>query len=242
MTNKMILGISSSPRKGANTDIILDHALACAEEYDFIRTEKIYLRDYEIHPCNSCVACCTRVAEKNGGERACLFFKDGMDEIYPKLLECDGLILASPVYFGSINAQMKLFMDRTEGLLRYGFSKYKDALSGKVAGALTVGGNRNAGEEFSLMSMQYYFHVQDMIIVGSGNVPIPGCYLGGGATTFPQRGRIKDAVRQDEVGMKSCGNLGRNVAKTIGLLNGIHMKEDDPLRKQAEESFRKANE
>ncbi len=80
-----------------------------------------------------------------------------------------------------------------------------------------------------------------MIVVGSGNVPIPGCYIGGGATTFPQRGRIKDAVKQDEVGMKSCANLGRNVAKTIGLLNGIELKEDDPLRKQAEESFRKAN-
>ena len=37
-----------------------------------------------------------------------------MDEIYPKLKECDGLILASPVYFGSISTQLKQFMDRTE--------------------------------------------------------------------------------------------------------------------------------
>ncbi len=241
MDKKLILGISSSPRKGANTDFILEHALRCAEEYEFIATKAVYLRDYEIHPCNSCVGCCTKAAERNNGEYACLSFRDGMDEIYPLLLECDGLILASPVYFGQINAQMKAFMDRTEGLLRNGFSKYRNALSGKVGGALTVGGNRNAGEEFTLQGIHYYFHVQDMIVVGSGNVPIPGCYLGGGSTTWPERGRSRDGVRKDEIGLKSCGNLGRKVAKTIGALNGINLGDKDPLTMLSEESFIKAN-
>lgn len=241
MEKKLLLGISSSPRKGGNTDIILEHALKSAEEYPYIRTEKIYLRDYAINPCNSCVACCTEAAAKNGGEKACLSFDDGMDEIYPKLLECAGLILASPVYFGSYNAQMKMFMDRTEGLLRYGFSKYRDALSGCVGGALAVGGNRNAGEEFTIMGMHYYFHIQDMIVVGSGNVPIPGCYIGGGATTFPNRGRVKNAVENDEIGLQSCGNLGRRVAKTIGQISGLITDLNDPLKVQADESFKKAN-
>ncbi|GHT79653.1 flavodoxin [Spirochaetia bacterium] len=217
MEKKLIVGISSSPRKGANTDILLAHALTAAESYEYIKTEMIYLRDYEIAPCNSCVACCTEAAAKGSADKACLSFRDGMDAIYPKLLECSGLILASPVYFGSVNAQMKAFMDRTEGLLRYGFSKYKNALSNKVGGAVTVGGNRNAGQEFTLQTIHYYFSIQDMIIVGSGNEPIPGCYLGGGATTWPERGRIRDAVLQDEIGLKSTANLGRKVAAVIGM-------------------------
>ena len=219
MEKKLILGVSSSPRKGANTDILLNHALKAAEEHEFIRTETIYLRDYDIAPCNSCVGCCSELAAKGDADRACLAFRDGMDKIYPKLLECSGLILASPVYFGSVNAQMKAFMDRTEGLLRYGFSKYKNALSCKVGGGIAVGGNRNAGQEFTIQQIHYYYAIHDMIIVGSGAEPMPGCYIGGGATTYPQRGRVRDAVMQDEVGLKCTGNLGRKVASTIGMMN-----------------------
>lgn len=219
MHKKLIIGISSSPRKGANTDILLEKALNAAEEYDQIKTEALYLRDYEINPCNSCVACCAEAAEKNGGDKACLSFSDGMDEIYPKLLECDGLILAAPVYFGSLDAKMKAFMDRTEGLLRYGMSKYKNALSCKIGGGIVVGGNRNGGQEFTLQQIHYYFAVQDMTIVGSGAEPTPGCYLGGCGTTYPQRGRVRDAVLQDELGIKSSENTGRRVAKTIVMMN-----------------------
>ena len=219
MSENLILIVASSPRKNANTDILVNRAMEALNEYDPLRAELIQLRDYEIAPCNSCVLCCSEVAAKNGGNRACLSFKDGMDEIYPKLLECQGLILASPVYFGAINAQMKAFMDRTEGLLRYGMSKYKNALSGKVGGGIVVGGNRNGGEEFTLQQMHHYFAIQDMTIVGSGPEPIPGCYLGGCGVTYPKRGRVKNAVLDDELGMKSAANVARRVAETVIRLN-----------------------
>lgn len=215
---KMILGISASPRKDANTDILLETALKAAEETQGILTKTVFLRDYEIHPCDSCFACCTPAAEKNGGERACLMFRDGMDQLYPKLLACDALIIATPVYFGSMCGQAKCFMDRTEGLLRYGTSRYKNALQHKVGGAIAVGGNRNAGEEFSIQAIHYFMHVQDMIVVGSGGERTPGCYLGGAGTTWPQKGQVRDAVRQDELGLKSSANLGRNVAQVLMML------------------------
>ena len=218
MADKLILGISSSPRKGANTDIMLDESLKAAENVGGIVTKKIYLRDYEIHSCMGCFACCREPGKKDGGKYACAVFRDGMDEIYPLLKECDGLILASPVYFGSINAQMKQFMDRTEGCLRYGTSKYGYALQNKVGGCLAVGGNRNAGEEFTFLCMQYFFEVHDMIVVGSGGEPTPGCYLGGSCTTYPQKGDVRNAILEDDIGLKSARNTGIKVAKTVLMM------------------------
>ena len=151
MKERLILGISGSPRKGANTDLMLMEAMKAAETVEGIRTEIIYLRDYEIHNCKGCFACCREPGKKDGGAHACAMFRDGMDEIYPKLKACDGLIIASPVYFQSVSAQVKQFMDRTEGLLRYGTSQYQYGLQNKVGGGLVVGGNRNAGEELTML-------------------------------------------------------------------------------------------
>lgn len=218
MKEKLILGISGSPRKGANTDIMLQESLKAAETVGNIRTESVYLRDYEIHNCKGCFACCREPGKKENGKYACAVFRDGMDEIYPKLKECSGLIIAAPVYFGSMCAQVKQFMDRTEGLLRYGTSQYQYALQNKVGGGLAVGGNRNAGEEFTIMGIQYFFEIHDMLVVGSGGEHTPGCYIGGACTTYPQKGDVRDAVLQDELGLKSARNLGIRVAKTVHML------------------------
>ena len=219
MGKKLILGISGSPRKDANTDRMLQYALEAAKSVGDIETETIYLRDYEIHNCKGCFACCREAGARDGGIHACALFRDGMDEIYPKLKACDGLIIASPVYFQSVSAQVKQFMDRTEGLLRYGTSQYQYGLQNKVGGGLVVGGNRNAGEELTMLELQAFFQVHDMIVVGSGGEPTPGCYNGGACTTYPQKGDVRDAVLADELGMKSCRNLGIRVAKTVMMLN-----------------------
>ena len=218
MSEKLILGVSGSPRKGANTDIMLHEALKAAETVEGIRTEAIYLRDYEIHNCKGCFACCREPGKKDGGIHACAMFRDGMVVIYPKLKACVGLIFACPVYFASMSAQMKQFMDRTEGLLRYGTSQYQYGLQNKVGGALVVGGNRNAGEELTILEIQAFFQVHDMLVVGSGGEPTPGCYHGGACTTYPQKGDVRDAILQDEIGLKSARNLGIRVAKTLNTL------------------------
>ena len=218
MEKKIILGVSSSPRKGGNTDILLEEALEAAKEFDYIETQSIFLRDYSISPCVSCFACCDDPAAAGDANRACLVFNDGMDELYPLLRDCDGLILASPIYFGTMNAQMKAFLDRTEGLLRYGMSNYQYALRNKIGGGIATGGNRNAGQEATLQAFQYFFAIHDMIIVGSGPDPDPGCYLGGGGSTYPEPSRIKGSIRNDELGMKSTRMLGKRVAEVVGML------------------------
>lgn len=211
--SKLILGIGGSPRKNGNTDFLLQVALDEAAQQPGIKTETIYLRDYEINPCAGCFACCNEPAA--GGDKACMVYRDGMDSLYPKLKECDALIIASPVYFGSMTAQTKAFMDRTEGLLRYGSSTYQNALRNKIGAGIAVGGNRNGGEEFTLQAIHYYYFVHDMVVVGTGPDPIPGCYLGGCGTNSPQRGKIKDACKSDELGIKSCKIIGRRVAEML---------------------------
>ncbi|MFA5145982.1 MAG: flavodoxin family protein [Candidatus Omnitrophota bacterium] len=97
-----ILGIGGSPRKGGNTDILLDKALEGAGSAG-ASVEKIVLNDLEFKPCQECGGC-----RKTG---ACVI-RDGMCAIYDKIKEADGLILASPVFFGSLSAQMKTMIDR----------------------------------------------------------------------------------------------------------------------------------
>lgn len=222
MQKKLLLGISGSPRKGCNTDIALENAMQEASKVKGIQTEIIYLRNYkQLHHCIGCFACCSEIAASMEGQYACPAYKDdGMKDIYPKLLACSGLILASPVYFGCVTGLMKTFMDRTEGLLRYGQSKYKYGLQHKVGGGIAVGGNRNAGEEFTIQQMHYFFLIHDMLIAGSGGQPTPGCYIGGGATTWPNdKSKSKNGILNDKLGLNSCRNLGRNIAQTMIRIN-----------------------
>lgn len=214
--SKLLLGIDGSPRANGNTAFLLDVAMKAAEEKGegAIRTEIIHLRDYKIAPCIGCFGCTTNAKEK-GSEKACVIYQDGMNEIYPKLKECDGLIIAAPVYFGSINAQTKAFMDRTEPLLRYGASIWNGALRDKVGAGIAMGSNRNGGQEFTIQCIHYYMLVHDMTIVGTGPDEMPTCYLGGVGNNYPERGRVKDAATRDEAGIRSCQIVGRRVAEKM---------------------------
>ena len=97
-----VLAISASPRSGGNSDILCDQFLKGAEEAGH-RIEKINLEDENITPCKACYGC--------GKTKACVK-KDDMEEILEKLIAADVIILATPVYFYSMNAQMKTFIDR----------------------------------------------------------------------------------------------------------------------------------
>ncbi len=97
-----ILGIGGSPRRGGNSDILLDAALMGARSAG-ARTEKIVLNDIEFMACQECGGC-----DRTG---RCII-RDGMGPIYKKIDNSDGIIAASPVFFGSISAQLKMMIDR----------------------------------------------------------------------------------------------------------------------------------
>jgi len=104
-----ILGISGSPRKGGNTDILLDKALEGAKSKG-AETEKIILNNLKMVPCQEC--------EKVKDDGTCKI-EDDFQALYVKIMKADALILATPIFFGSLSAQAKIMIDRFQCLWRY---------------------------------------------------------------------------------------------------------------------------
>ena len=100
---KKVLILSGSPRKGGNSDLLCDEFLRGAVEAGNT-VEKIRVSEKKIGYCLGCYAC------KNTGVCA---IKDDMAEVLQKIIDADVLVLASPVYFYSIDAQLKTVFDRT---------------------------------------------------------------------------------------------------------------------------------
>lgn len=101
--NKKVLILSGSPRKGGNSDILCDEfARGAAKSGNEV--EKICISEKNIACCKACYACKT-----NG---ICVI-KDDMADVLQKIIDADVLVLASPVYFYSIDAQLKAVIDRT---------------------------------------------------------------------------------------------------------------------------------
>lgn len=100
---KNVLILSGSPRKGGNSDILCDEFMRGAKESGN-EVEKIRVAEKQIGYCRGCYAC-----QKTG---ICAV-KDDMAEILQKMIDADVLVLASPVYFYSIDAQLKALIDRT---------------------------------------------------------------------------------------------------------------------------------
>ncbi len=99
-----VLIISASPRKGGNSDTLCGQFMRGAKESGH-QVEKIFLRDKKINFCLACDGC-----KRNGGR--CVQ-KDDMAEILDKMSAADVLVMATPVYFYTMNGQMKTLIDRT---------------------------------------------------------------------------------------------------------------------------------
>lgn len=102
--SKNVLILSGSPRKGGNSDLLCDAFAKGAAEAGH-HVEKIRVAEKQIHPCSACYYC-----RDHGG--ACVY-RDDMAGVLQKMIDADVIVLASPVYFYSIDAQLKAVIDRT---------------------------------------------------------------------------------------------------------------------------------
>ena len=181
-----VVGIACSPRLGGNTETLVKEALAGAEGKG-ADTEFLTLHGKSIEPCDHCGFCY---------ERGDCHIQDDMEEIYEQLLEADGIILGSPVYFWSVSAQAKLLMDRTYAL-RYPTHRLK----GKVGGAIAVAGRR--GQLASLAVINNFFLGQGMIPASLG---VDG------------RGSKVGEVKSDSGAMEGARKLGEAMVRLISSM------------------------
>jgi len=184
-----------SPRKGGNTEFLVNSALKAAEELG-VETEIIYLGSAEIEPCIACDIC------KSTGE--CAIYDD-MSDILAKIGSSHGLIIGSPVYFGSVTSQLKMLIDRSRPL-RMDFK-----LKNIVGGAISVGGSRNGGQETTISAIHQFMLIHDMLIVGDG---APLAHYGGTGV-----GVSIENMGSDETGLETSRNLGRRVAELASVIN-----------------------
>lgn len=143
------LGIMGSPRIKGNTDLLLDRALSGAESQG-AQTEKLVVDRLTISPCREYYGCL-----KDGN---CVI-RDDMDGIYPKLLEADIVIVASPMFFYSLSAQVKALIDRCQALWA---RKYvlKQAPPGPGRKGAFIGVGATKGEHLfdgSALILKYFF-------------------------------------------------------------------------------------
>lgn len=100
---KKILVVSASPRKGGNSDLLCDQFMHGAIETGH-QTEKIFLKDKKINYCTGCGTCF---------DTGKCVQSDDMEEVLDKMIAADVIVMATPVYFYTMNGQMKAFIDRT---------------------------------------------------------------------------------------------------------------------------------
>jgi NAD(P)H-dependent FMN reductase len=105
---RKVLAIAGSPRRHGNSETLLDRALeGVAATHADAQIDKIVLNECDIRPCQNCGYC-----EKNG---VCRFAEsDDMGRIYELLETCDRFVLATPIFFANVSAQLKTMFDRCQ--------------------------------------------------------------------------------------------------------------------------------
>ena len=186
-----VLAINGSPRENGNTAQAIDVLLKELQN-EGIETELVTIGHKTIHGCNSCFKC----AESKDGR--CPAFNDAVNELLPKMIEADGIVLGSPVYFSGINGTLKAFLDRV-----FFVSWINGGLLRLKIGASVVAVRRSGGTE-AFDQLNKYFQISELMTVGS-------CYWN------VIHGFLPGEVQQDPEGLYIVRTLGRNMAWLLKL-------------------------
>jgi multimeric flavodoxin WrbA len=172
-----ILALSFSPRQEGNTEILLNQALAGAAR-EGATTELYRVAEHDISPCDGCWGC------RKTGE---CHIKDDMQGLYTRLLEADGIIFGTPVYFYAMTAQGKTVIDRTIAL--------GERLGNKVGGVVVVGGS--LGLVDAVKDLYFYMVTRQMLPAS-----FVAAYAGG-------KGQVKEMPKC----MQASLDLGRQMVR-----------------------------
>jgi multimeric flavodoxin WrbA len=201
---------NGSHRKAKTTaamlNLVLDEARALGAEGELLE-----ITDFNIKPCKSCNKCLRQTK--------CSITDDDMAYLGQKMMDADGIVIGSPVYFCNVTGLLKIFMDRTRWL-----HVSKNLLEGKIGAAITHAGLRNGGQELTLLILERFLISHGLHIVESRKHGGGVSNLGGLGTMFSgfQEGNIiwYKSVLDDELTVRSCRQLGENIVETIRRYRG----------------------
>ncbi|MCP4751944.1 MAG: flavodoxin family protein [Proteobacteria bacterium] len=188
-----VVGINGSPRKKGNTGILINMVFEELET-EGITTEFVQLGGKEIKGCRSCYKC----FEKK--DRRCTVDNDELNPCLEKILEADGIILGSPVYFSGMTAEIKALIDRC-GLV----GTANGGLFKRKVGASVVAARR-AGAVSTFDAINHFFLYGEMFVPGS-------CYWNVAIGLNP------GDVEKDEEGANIMKVLGQNMAWLLKKIN-----------------------
>jgi len=189
-----VVAINGSPRKRGNTYFSLQKVMDILKA-EGIKTELVQLGGLDVHGCRACFKCFDRK------DRKCHGPKDDMQKVIDKVLEADGVLIGSPVYFGSVSTEVKALIDRA-GLV----SKANDDALARKVGAAVISVRRQ-GAVTTFNQINQFFLINLMIVPGSiyWNLAI---------------GREPGQVLDDEEGMRTMEELGKNMAWLLKKIHG----------------------
>jgi len=146
-----VLGISTSPRIKGNSDLLLRRALSGSESAG-ANTEYLRLPDYKVSPCIECNACyATGLCE----------VQDDYQQLLKKILDTDHIIFATPIFFMTVCAQAKMFIDRCQCLWAHKYVLKKELTTAgkdRRGMVIAVGGSRSKKQfECIRLTMKSYF-------------------------------------------------------------------------------------
>jgi len=194
-----VLGINCSPRKGGNTEILIKEVFKSLEK-ECIKTELFQIGGKELNGCVACMKC------RKEADGVCHKKNKVINECIEKMLEADGIIIGSPVYFADLTSEAKALID----VAGYALRGAGNPLKRKVGAAVIA--VRRAGAIHAFDSINHFFLINEMIIPGSSywNLAI---------------GREKGDVLKDEEGMKTMKVLGENMAWLLTTINKSRSQE-----------------
>ncbi|MBI3946783.1 MAG: flavodoxin family protein [Armatimonadetes bacterium] len=176
-TIRRILGLSGSPRRDGNTDILVAEALRLLQERTGATGEFLRVADYDIQPCRGCRACMTL--------GRCAIQEDDFEELWARLMAADLFIFGAPVYWNSPPGIAKNFIDRT-----HGYYRHQTILRGKRAALISVA--TDGGFESHEGVMASWLRVYGARIVGSARVL--ACEKGEARTRPQELARVRQLV------------------------------------------------
>ncbi|MCW4046184.1 MAG: flavodoxin family protein [Candidatus Bathyarchaeota archaeon] len=190
-----VVAFNGSARKDGNTATLLRRVLQVLAAEGF-ETELVQLAGEQVRGCNACRTCYTT---KN---KRCVIEDDKVNEYIQKMLEADGVILGSPVYFSMMTPEMKALIDRAGYVARANQDMFKRKVGAAVVAV------RRAGAMSTFDVINHFFLISQMIVPGSSywNIGI---------------GNKKGDVESDEEGIKTMEDLGKNMAWLLKKINRV---------------------